>query len=140
VEELCRDATIGNWLIYVKEISNDILNLKCPHCSAVFLDFTGCCAVTCETCKGEFCGLCQKAEANNSVCHAHVLVCNLNPNNPKDYYCSKEQLDVVHNSTRVKLLRDYFAVKVPKGDIKRKVLSECEKIMADFNITRDQIV
>lgn len=39
-----------------QQIRSTILNLSCPHCHKVYFDFTGCMALVCERCKGNFCG------------------------------------------------------------------------------------
>ena len=36
----------------------EVLNLRCPGCGTVFLDFDACCAVECGACGRCFCGLC----------------------------------------------------------------------------------
>lgn len=141
IGERCEDSMCGDWRRFIKDISENILNLKCPfpQCKAVFLEWTGCCAVTCESCKGDFCGFCFSPERNSSVCHAHVLKCKLNPKK-NEYFCSREELDKVHNRMKLTQLRQYFATQVPKGDIKRKVLRECEKLLAGTQISIQDVV
>lgn len=57
-------------------IMNDIreslsLSLSCPHCASVFVDFTGCMALTCSNpiCEQNFCGICfnKKEDAHSCV-------------------------------------------------------------------------
>lgn len=48
----------------IKEIKDDIINLKCPHCKQSFYDFSGCLALTCSFCHKEFCGFCLKIHSN----------------------------------------------------------------------------
>jgi hypothetical protein len=61
----------------VLKVREDVLNLKCPGCHAVFLDFDGCFALTCSvnTCKMAFCAWCLKACGDDA--HAHVQKCPL---------------------------------------------------------------
>lgn len=59
-----------------KQIVDDVLNLRCPKCNAVFYDFSGCFAVSCE-CRESFCGWCLKGCGHDA--HAHVANCPENP-------------------------------------------------------------
>ncbi|KAJ3323819.1 hypothetical protein HDV06_001189 [Boothiomyces sp. JEL0866] len=53
----------------------EALNLTCPWCQPVFLDYDGCDAVLCSKCRKYFCGLCMNACANSSQAHTHAAVC-----------------------------------------------------------------
>ena len=60
--------------ILKKRIVDDILSLRCPKCRSVFLDFTGCFALTCHIdCRAGFCGWCLKHFGDDA--HAHVPHC-----------------------------------------------------------------
>lgn len=54
-------------------IVESVLTLHCPRCSAAFLDYVGCDAVTClkPGCGAAFCALCLKDCGSDA--HAHVL-------------------------------------------------------------------
>ena len=56
-------------------IRSDVLNLRCPGCKAVFVDFDGCFALTCavNTCRRGFCAWCLKDCGADA--HAHVATC-----------------------------------------------------------------
>mmetsp|Transcript_21853 Transcript_21853/g.31829 ORF Transcript_21853/g.31829 Transcript_21853/m.31829 type:complete len:314 (+) Transcript_21853:1354-2295(+) len=139
--DTCADMLDGNadkCRQYLHHITENILTLGCPSCGAAFLDFSGCCAVTC-TCGQDFCGLCLTAQRNGSVCHAHVTMCKLNPNRGQ-YFCSEDQLNSVHRRTRIGNLRKYFAQTVPAGDTKRRLLKQCEKLFNDLGIHKNDIV
>ena len=43
---------------YYDHIINKILSLSCPSCNQVYIDFTGCCALTCSRCNTKFCAWC----------------------------------------------------------------------------------
>ena len=51
--------------------------IACPHCSAPFVDFSGCMALTCGACNKEFCGVClvKKHRGGVADAHAQVLQC-----------------------------------------------------------------
>jgi hypothetical protein len=58
----------------------------------VFLDFTGCCALTCGRCDTRFCAFCLagcgRGAAGNTAAHAHVRA---RPQNPAgDLFCREE--------------------------------------------------
>uniref|UniRef100_A0A0K6SAB1 Protein kinase domain-containing protein n=1 Tax=Chromera velia CCMP2878 TaxID=1169474 RepID=A0A0K6SAB1_9ALVE len=57
----------------VREITEDILTLKCPRCRAAFVDFDGCAALTCGSCNCGFCGYCLKDCLRDA--HGHVPRC-----------------------------------------------------------------
>ena len=54
---------------------DEALNLQCPSCSAVFLDYDGCDAVKCHACPAYFCGLCLVACQDSSDAHRHAAIC-----------------------------------------------------------------
>lgn len=49
--------------------------ISCPHCSAPFLDFSGCLALSCGGCSREFCGVCCKVHPRTPDGHAAVTEC-----------------------------------------------------------------
>uniref|UniRef100_A0A0G4FLM6 RING-type domain-containing protein n=1 Tax=Chromera velia CCMP2878 TaxID=1169474 RepID=A0A0G4FLM6_9ALVE len=57
----------------VREITEDILTLKCPRCRAAFADFDGCAALTCGSCNCAFCGYCLKDCGRDA--HDHMPRC-----------------------------------------------------------------
>ena len=59
---------------YVDYAINNILNLRCPKCGMVFVDFDGCLALYCN-CGQFFCALCLMAKDDSASCHLHVLKC-----------------------------------------------------------------
>ncbi|CAK9020611.1 Serine/threonine-protein kinase RUNKEL (Protein EMBRYO DEFECTIVE 3013) (Protein RUNKEL), partial [Durusdinium trenchii] len=59
-------------------VIESILNLQCPRCGTVFLDFNGCCALSCSSasCSCEFCAWCLRDCGDSSDdCHRHVANC-----------------------------------------------------------------
>uniref|UniRef100_A0A0G4HHK2 Protein kinase domain-containing protein n=1 Tax=Chromera velia CCMP2878 TaxID=1169474 RepID=A0A0G4HHK2_9ALVE len=57
----------------VREITEDILTLKCPRCRTAFLDFDGCAALTCANCNCGFCGYCLRNCGEDA--HSHIPRC-----------------------------------------------------------------
>jgi hypothetical protein len=60
-------------------ITDDIMNLHCPRCSKVFIDFSNCFAVHCM-CNASFCGWCLK-DCGDDDAHSHVRHCPKNREN-----------------------------------------------------------
>jgi hypothetical protein len=54
-------------------IVEKILTLSCPRCSQAFLDFEGCCALSCARCGCSFCAYCQQDCGTDA--HGHVARC-----------------------------------------------------------------
>jgi hypothetical protein len=63
-------------LVHIRE---ELLTKKCPRCRTAFLDFVGCCAVTCGSCPCNFCAWCLEACKEKASAHAHVMRCSANP-------------------------------------------------------------
>eukprot|EP00667_Euglena_gracilis_P000262 EG_transcript_262 len=58
-------------------VVEEILNLRCPRCGQVFVDFVNCCALTCSRCPCAFCAWCGQDCGVDA--HAHVVHCAENP-------------------------------------------------------------
>ena len=98
----------------------DLLTLKCPRCSAAFIDFDGCFALSCNRCRCNFCAYCLKDCGNDA--HAHVASCSLNPSNDVYGNCDFEEVQ----NKRKKSAVNHFLSKLTKD--------ERDRIIAD-NIT-----
>ena len=55
-----------------KHITEQILNIRCPSCQGVFVDFTGCFSVIHDACRSCFCAWCFQIFPD---AHGHVLRC-----------------------------------------------------------------
>ena len=102
-----------------KRIIDEILTLRCGHCSAAFLDFDDCFAIKCESCPWYFCGWCLTATSTESgPAHTHVAQCAAKPANAGRFYASSdasvsEQMFAAQNKARrEKMLRKFFAEEV----------------------------
>jgi hypothetical protein len=92
-----------------EHIINEILTLKCPHCSMVVVDFGGCFSVEHSAdasstrlrqgCGRHFCGWCLGPFENSSACHAHVKVCSKSLR-PGNYYGEEGDFTKVHALSR----------------------------------------
>ena len=114
-------------LHHSQQIVENILNLKCPKCQWVFVDFTGCFALTCSnaSCKCHFCGWCLKDCGSDQDTHRHVATCKKNPSNCPDFYGRQEQFEDVHKASRQKQARDYLRT-ILDPRVQRDVYEKCE--------------
>ena len=89
------------------EIINDILNLQCPTCKMVFVDYDGCNALTCgnRNCNSHFCAWCLVRCPDSAATHNHVRACRENLN-PGDYFSTVEQFNGHHKQRKRKLVID----------------------------------
>eukprot|EP01052_Picozoa_sp_SAG31_P039169 SAG31_NODE_5377_length_2576_cov_1.652806_1_plen_299_part_00 len=116
----------------------DLLNLKCPRCGTVFVDFSGCMALTCRKagCNAAFCAWCQKDCGTNA--HPHVLSCTApqeaGEQAPNDYYC--RSLDVwkrVQAHRQRKTVEQYL--RALPNEIRSRVAQICAKTLLDAGVT-----
>eukprot|EP00668_Euglena_longa_P034724 GGOE01044581.1.p1 GENE.GGOE01044581.1~~GGOE01044581.1.p1 ORF type:complete len:834 (+),score=202.73 GGOE01044581.1:363-2504(+) len=56
-----------------QHIAENVLNLRCPRCHQVFVDFNGCCALSCSRCPCGFCAWCGQDCGTDA--HEHVPQC-----------------------------------------------------------------
>jgi hypothetical protein len=98
----------------------DMLNLKCPRCEMVFVDFRNCAALTCGQagCGAAFCAWCQ--EDCGADAHGHVANCPAKPPGADVYYDRDGQfMDVQRQRQRVAITA-YFQNEV-KASIRARV-------------------
>ena len=82
---------------------HDALNLSCPKCQAVFIDYDGFDAVKCNVCAQFFCGLCLQACLDSSDAHKHASSCGKN----SGYFSGpeiKEEMHLKVKQEKVKLI------------------------------------
>merc|ERR1712218_320546 len=112
-----------------------ILNLKCPKCKAVFLDFEGCMSVRCGRigCGISFCGWCQKDCGNNA--HAHAAECNAPAEAGEigGLYGEKDVWMRVQKKRHQRAVTDYI-LKLPEH-IRSRVALACRQILLDAGIS-----
>mmetsp|Transcript_75679 Transcript_75679/g.204365 ORF Transcript_75679/g.204365 Transcript_75679/m.204365 type:complete len:99 (+) Transcript_75679:595-891(+) len=83
--------------------------LRCPRCSAAFVDFDGCLALTCYRCRGAFCGLCLMDCGADA--HQHVQSCNSH----HGYFMTALDWEAFQKKRRLKALKAYLDTDVPQN-------------------------
>ncbi|KAH9250083.1 hypothetical protein BASA81_012130 [Batrachochytrium salamandrivorans] len=99
----------------------DLLTSKCPQCKAAFLDFTGCCALTCASCNIQFCAFCHQGAAANA--YSHVQQCVENPNKGS-YFCDKAKYATQQKAFKTKILKKFLQTlgEVTQGRVRKSAL------------------
>eukprot|EP00808_Paulinella_micropora_P006437 g20579.t1 len=115
------------------DIIENVLVLKCPRCSAAFLDFSGCFALTCSraNCQAGFCAWCLQDCGNNNA-HSHVASCPENKSaRGRDVFGTQEAFDRHHEERRAREVRKRLAKASPAVTTyniseKKKIISAME--------------
>jgi len=82
--------------------------MRCPSCSAAFLDFHGCCALSCSNCPAHFCAWCLAPAADGPANHRHVASCRAKPDGADAYYPGAHWQPFL-NERRRRVVRDALA-------------------------------
>jgi len=90
-----------------------LMDLRCPKCSRVFGQFTGCAALTCAYagCHAHFCAFCL-ADCGRDA-HPHVRECRLNPKQ-NEYHVSEAEWARVVDGERRRKLQAYWSTLEPE--------------------------
>lgn len=114
------------------EARNNALDLRCPHCRMVYIDFTGCVALQCEGCRGHFCGFCHKACKDSRGAHDHVRECPFNTTDNSSYYASEVEIKHAQRRFRIKRMKEFLAPL--RKEIQNATVLELTKDLNDVNI------
>ena len=89
-----------------KRIVEDVLTLRCPRprCKMAFLDFNGCCALTCgnNQCNAGFCAWCLHDCGADA--HAHVASCPSLPPGKSGVWASEEEWKAAQAGRKSKII------------------------------------
>ena len=113
------------------EIVENTLNLRCPRCRKVFVDFEGCFALTCSqnTCRAGICAWCLKDCGADA--HAHVAQCP--EGRGQGYFGQKAAFDEHHRQRKQRLVREL--VRNEPAEVQQHVRRLLEKDLRDLGIT-----
>jgi Protein kinase domain len=118
-------------------IVDSVLTLRCSNCTAVWLDFDACFAVTCGRCAQQFCAWC--CQSCGADAHAHVVRCQYSLE-PGTYWASEAKLKHAHHVGRVRALRQYLAHTVKTAALKQRVLGTCAVDFAHLGIQANELL
>ena len=112
-----------------RRIVNDILNLQCPRCKAVFDNFSGCFALTCSrnTCRAGICAWCIMDCGPDA--HTHVASC---PEG-QGIYSTIAVFNEHHRVRRERKVREI--VNQQTGRVRDILIRIIQKDLADLRIT-----
>lgn len=117
-----------------KKIRDTIINLCCPSCHMVYLDFTGCMALQCEGCKTHFCAYCHKEANTGRGCHEHVRMCPYNLTDNNSYYADPEIIKDAQRRYRRRKLKKYLLEGGFKKQVQNAIVMELCKDLNDLGI------
>lgn len=118
---------------YFDHITGKILSMCCPRCSQVFVDFNGCCALSCSTCPCNFCAWCLEDTGDDSQkCHAHVIKCPFG--NGRFFADSMASVDARMKQLRTQKLRNYWQL-IDKAD-KKQLVDRINPLLGDLVDTK----
>ena len=106
LQRLARMSEFERKVVAARTHAEHLLNLKCPRCQRVFLDFNGCFALTCNGCACGFCAWCL-ADCGQDA-HRHVTECKQNLAPDRGYFSTLELFEQAHKARRERELRAYF--------------------------------
>ena len=104
-------------MIHVRKIQEEILNLTCPRCKIVFVDFDACFALKCRNCQCAFCAWCLQDCGANA--HLHVRRCQYSLSNG-ELYGTIDQFQTCHKNRKKRLIEAYLNG-LPSEELKASV-------------------
>jgi serine/threonine protein kinase/Ran GTPase-activating protein (RanGAP) involved in mRNA processing and transport len=111
------------------------INISCPRCRAVFVDFSDCTALTCgvSTCKAGFCAWCL-ADCGEDA-HQHVPRCPENPaktdQNADLFYTTLDKWNAAMAKRRQRLVKQYLEEDIHDSSLRRKVVERLRVVTGD---------
>jgi hypothetical protein len=130
--ELSRAESIA---AHRRHVCEQLLCLRCPQCSCVFVDFSDCFALACSRCSTRFCAWCLVNCGDSNAAHRHVASCALNTTQPRGVFGSASQFEMCHRERRTRLVREYLRASVP-ADLHADVLAALAKDLANLRVRR----
>ncbi len=120
-----------------KEARDTILNLRCPHCKAAYVDFSGCMAIACERCKGNFCAYCHQKTTTARGAHEHVRQCLMNETDDGSYYATAEQIHDAQRRYRTREIKTFL--KKHKKNLQNAIVIELKKDLDELDVKQEAL-
>lgn len=117
------------------ELIDGMLTLHCPNprCKLAFIDFDGCFAVTCHSCKANFCAWCIDHWTMDDV-HGHVPGCRESLS-PGQFYGSQQLFRQAQTKRKKRLVIQ--RLQREDNDVRKRVLERMRKDFEDVGIYID---
>eukprot|EP00667_Euglena_gracilis_P000598 EG_transcript_598 len=107
-----------------------ILNLHCPRCGQVFVDFKDCCALRCSRCPCHFCAWC--GQDCGADAHTHVARCRLKPPGAEGVFAPREVWEDQQRQRRQRLVASHLNTLDP--ETREAVRQELRRDFADLRL------
>lgn len=120
---------------HIDHIIQNILTLKCGNCNQAFVDFVGCFALTCNSCKQNFCGWCLEVSNNSLQCHNHVRSCQYNIMRG-ELFNTVEAFEIAQNANRCYYIQEYMGT-IHQYNIKKQIFDAIETNLNELGIYED---
>jgi hypothetical protein len=119
-----------------KHVVEQILTLKCPRCTAAFIDFDGCYALKCGRCDCQFCAYCLDDCGGDA--HQHVAACKHKLGGDATFHGAGgtgagSSFEKVQRVRRTLMVQAYFDRELPPA-IARIAKRMCAKDLTDLGI------
>lgn len=113
--------------MHARKIQEDILNLKCPRCKAVFTSFEGCFALKCHLCNCAFCAWCLQDCGTDA--HPHVAKCTHRKSDDV-FYGPFELFVACHKHRKSTLVTLYLAT--VSEEFRADIVKSCRVVLAEI--------
>ena len=120
-----------------QEARNQVLNLQCPHCGVAYFGFTGCMALQCQVCEGNFCGYCHQPCATGMGAHEHVRQCLMNETDNGSYYAKPDSIREAQKRYRTRKLKTFL--RKHKKNIQNAIIIELKDDLASLDIKQEAL-
>ena len=130
MERIAKEEGAAQERAALRHVHDRILNLACPRCGQVFVDFTDCFALSCSRCNAAFCAYCLEDCGDDA--HAHVMRCEHNPTNPKDLFASGEVFEQAQRRRRARMLEQYL--RTLAADMRARLMVSLQPELRDLGV------
>ena len=127
-KDLHRLEKEGSTHFAVRQIQEDILNMKCPRCHLVFHAFDGCFALKCRSCGCAFCAWCLQDCGKDA--HSHVAKCKFRTS-ADALYGTEAEFRECHRVRKIRLIKHYM--KQFPLETKDLLLEKIKPFLVDLN-------
>jgi len=115
----------------------NVLNMACPRCGMVFVDFDGCCALACRRpgCRANFCAYCLEDCGRDA--HPHVRRC------PHGYgwFPSQQEFDAAQVWRRERALIAFLDGHIgPNARARRELVALVDRDLRDLGIDPNRVL